>query len=266
MYLRLAFAVAAHLEPEILLVDEVLAVGDTEFQKKCLGKMGDVARGGRTVVFVSHDEAAVRRLCSRTLLLELGTVAFAGPTDEAFAFYRGGRSVPAFSARNRTVRTPIAQIIDAQLMFDGQATPELASGQQPDLTVTVQVHREAPISLELLVRDGNFQPVLFCPLGLAGLGQYRLKPGTYRFMVRLSLPYLAAGRFTLDLMLAEANIRFLDCIEQAIAFTVNATAHPDTGWVFSQARGQGAVLFTAVSAGPPERLLAGSDGLGEEVS
>src|SRR5206468_2493590 len=72
MYVRLAFAVAAHLEPEILIVDEVLAVGDSEFQKKCLGKMGEVAQGGRTVLFVSHNMAAMRQLCSTGLLLNQG--------------------------------------------------------------------------------------------------------------------------------------------------------------------------------------------------
>jgi lipopolysaccharide transport system ATP-binding protein len=72
MYVRLAFAVAAHFEPEIMLVDEVLAVGDAEFQKKCLGKMGDVAKGGRTVLFVSHNLAAIENLCSRVLLIEMG--------------------------------------------------------------------------------------------------------------------------------------------------------------------------------------------------
>src|SRR5467141_1326859 len=74
MYVRLAFAVAAHLEPEILIVDEVLAVGDSQFQKKCLGKMSDVAGGGRTVLFVSHNIGAVRKLCSRTILLDSGKV------------------------------------------------------------------------------------------------------------------------------------------------------------------------------------------------
>ncbi len=73
MYVRLAFAVAAHLEPEILLVDEVLAVGDAQFQKKCLGKMGDVASEGRTVLFVSHNMIAIQSLCQRTLWLESGS-------------------------------------------------------------------------------------------------------------------------------------------------------------------------------------------------
>jgi len=74
MYVRLAFAVAAHLEPEVLLIDEVLAVGDAGFQRKCLGKMGDIARGGRTVLFVSHDMGAVAKLCDRVMLLDQGKV------------------------------------------------------------------------------------------------------------------------------------------------------------------------------------------------
>ena len=78
MYVRLAFAVAAHLEPEILIIDEVLAVGDAEFQKKCLGKMQDVASAGRTILFVSHNMVAVRQLCSRAILIEAGRTAADG--------------------------------------------------------------------------------------------------------------------------------------------------------------------------------------------
>ena len=88
MYVRLAFAVAAHLESEILIVDEVLAVGDAEFQKKCLGKMNDVSKGeGRTVLFVSHNMAAVQSLCSRGIVMQNGTIKFNGMTDEAIQFY-----------------------------------------------------------------------------------------------------------------------------------------------------------------------------------
>jgi len=87
MFVRLAFAVAAHLEPEILLVDEVLAVGDAAFQKKCLGKMEDVARGGRTVLFVSHNMAAVTRLCQRAVVLNRGLVTIDAPAAEATARY-----------------------------------------------------------------------------------------------------------------------------------------------------------------------------------
>src|SRR4029077_14181736 len=87
MYVRLAFAVAAHLEPEILLVDEVLAVGDINFQKKCLGKMGDVARAGRTVVLVTHQMNQIRRLCHRVLWIDAGSLRLDGPTHETVAAY-----------------------------------------------------------------------------------------------------------------------------------------------------------------------------------
>ncbi|MBU1086367.1 MAG: ATP-binding cassette domain-containing protein [Candidatus Omnitrophica bacterium] len=87
MYVRLAFAVAAHLEPEILIVDEVLAVGDIMFQKKCLGKMSEVAKGGRTVLFVSHNMEAVEKLCTRAILLSEGKVVMEGETDEVIKEY-----------------------------------------------------------------------------------------------------------------------------------------------------------------------------------
>jgi len=90
MYVRLAFAVAAHLEPEILLVDEVLAVGDAEFQKKCLGKMGEVAKEGRTVLFVSHNMASIMQLCSKGLLVESGKIRAIGTADEVVRKYLAG--------------------------------------------------------------------------------------------------------------------------------------------------------------------------------
>ncbi|MGH7215528.1 MAG: ABC transporter ATP-binding protein, partial [Tepidisphaeraceae bacterium] len=87
MYVRLAFAVAAHLEPEIMLVDEVLAVGDEEFQRKCLGKMKDVARSGRTVIFVSHQMQSIAKLCTRAICMERGRVAYAGAVDDTIDHY-----------------------------------------------------------------------------------------------------------------------------------------------------------------------------------
>ncbi len=100
MYLRLAFAVAAHLEPEILLVDEVLAVGDARFQRKCLGKMADIASGeGRTIVFVSHSMPAVRRLCDRTMLIDGGRLVEHGPTAEVIAHYLGDQTASADPGR-----------------------------------------------------------------------------------------------------------------------------------------------------------------------
>ena len=99
MYVRLAFAVAAHLESEILIVDEVLAVGDAEFQKKCLGKMGDISKGeGRTVLFVSHNMAAVKSLCNTGIVLDNGLVSFTGDIDNCITHYiQGGKKAFSFS-------------------------------------------------------------------------------------------------------------------------------------------------------------------------
>jgi lipopolysaccharide transport system ATP-binding protein len=88
MYVRLAFSVAAHMEPDILIIDEVLAVGDAEFQKKCLGKMGEITKqDGRTILFVSHNMAAIRQLCTKTILLENGKLLFSGNTEEVIQHY-----------------------------------------------------------------------------------------------------------------------------------------------------------------------------------
>jgi lipopolysaccharide transport system ATP-binding protein len=108
MYVRLAFAVAAHLEPEILLVDEVLAVGDASFQKKCLGKMGEFNQAGRTVVFISHNMAAVENLCDRGLLLEDGMVTFSGDMKQTVDRYLEGVSGEASTSRPHVIDLSIA--------------------------------------------------------------------------------------------------------------------------------------------------------------
>jgi lipopolysaccharide transport system ATP-binding protein len=108
MYVRLAFAVAAHLEPEILLVDEVLAVGDAAFQKKCLGKMGSVTKDGRTVLFVSHNMAAVSRLCERALWMDQGQVRHLSSPEKVVAEYLAStaREAPHLSFRDRKEQAP----------------------------------------------------------------------------------------------------------------------------------------------------------------
>ena len=117
MYMRLAFAVAAHLEPEILIVDEVLAVGDAEFQKKCLGKMGEVSRReGRTVLFVSHDMAAVGELTHRAVLLESGRVAAIGATEEVVSSYVSKGGLAATYVRPPEKLTSAPHISRAEVM------------------------------------------------------------------------------------------------------------------------------------------------------
>jgi lipopolysaccharide transport system ATP-binding protein len=122
MYVRLAFAVAAHLEPEILVIDEVLAVGDVAFQKKCLGKMQDVATLGRTVLFVSHNMAAVQTLCSRAVMLEEGCVVATGDTASVLTRYlqRGGEDSDRWS-RDAQASTRPLQFEAANLALEGSA-------------------------------------------------------------------------------------------------------------------------------------------------
>src|SRR5690242_6660711 len=122
MYMRLAFAVAAHLEPEILLIDEVLAVGDAAFQKKCLGKMGDVAKAGRTVLFVSHNMAAVQTLCTRVVLLEDGRVVANGEPAPVLARYmqRGGEDSDQWHRDPENPAQPL-QFESARLRIEGAA-------------------------------------------------------------------------------------------------------------------------------------------------
>src|SRR5262249_25096463 len=139
MYVRLAFAVAAHLRSDILVVDEVLAVGDAEFQEKCLGKMEHVATSGRTVLFVSHNEATVRRLCHSAILLGSGQIAAIGAPEQAFRGYRAQRSQGGFDASNRTHSSPSIRLADAYLSMDGIPTTDIVSGYMPLLTFVVDV-------------------------------------------------------------------------------------------------------------------------------
>jgi lipopolysaccharide transport system ATP-binding protein len=136
MHMRLAFAVAAHLEPEILIIDEVLAVGDAQFQKKCLGKMDTVAKEGRTILFVSHNMAAVSKLCRRGLVLEQGRVAYIGTQAEAVARYLTSSRAEARSLRDRTDRIGSGQVRVVSLeVKDAQGRPldVAASGQEIDI-------------------------------------------------------------------------------------------------------------------------------------
>ena len=113
MYMRLAFAVAAYIETEILLVDEVLAVGDSSFQKKCIGKMDEVAKGGRTVVFVSHQLNQIRRLCSRCILMDLGNMQMYGPTIEVLNAYE---AAVYYASENECRDKVLSSALDARFI------------------------------------------------------------------------------------------------------------------------------------------------------
>jgi lipopolysaccharide transport system ATP-binding protein len=144
MYMRLAFSVAAHLEPEILLVDEVLAVGDAAFQKKCLGKMGDVAQQGRTVLFVSHNMQAIRQLCQRAILLEAGSIIADGAALEVTEQYL--QTVPHADS-SADIAGIIAQLPpDPSIRFrnisieqDGLATNQVVTGKPVQISIEYDV-------------------------------------------------------------------------------------------------------------------------------
>jgi len=146
MYVRLGFAVAAHLEPEILLVDEVLAVGDSEFQAKCLGKMSDVARGGRTILFVSHNMGAVGALCSRAVLLDHGRVVADGPSAAVVAQYAalGASSAAVLQAADVADRQGAGpeRIVRAG-MYDAGGTPRSTFLMGDELKIVFDLRSEA---------------------------------------------------------------------------------------------------------------------------
>ena len=221
MYVRLAFAVAAHLEPEILVVDEVLAVGDVQFQQKCLGKMQDVAHRGRTVIFVSHNMDAIQRLCSRCLLLDRGTVALAGPTADAVRRYLSQttlRGLPGewidISAVPSTRGTGEARFVGLQYH-----TPNEATSFRP--------YPNGPVTFRLAIESdkartvGSVSVVFFSRSGTKlvnadsiKLGQsIQLEPG--RNIVRFDIDrlYLTPGAYHIGLWLA-------DPIEAAFSGTV----------------------------------------------
>ncbi|MUG94036.1 ATP-binding cassette domain-containing protein [Scytonema sp. UIC 10036] len=137
MYVRLAFAVAAHLNPEILIVDEVLAVGDAQFQRKCLGKMGDVTnKEGRTVLFVSHNMAAVRKLCKKGIVLDKGLVKFNGIADEAIDEYFKGSTIKAWYCQDINKNKP--QILNVGILDNcGKDSEVLHSDEKYYLVVRI---------------------------------------------------------------------------------------------------------------------------------
>ncbi len=204
MYVRLAFAVAAHLEPEILIVDEVLAVGDAAFQKKCLGRMGEVGRDGRTVLFVSHNMSAVRQLCDRGIIIDHGIKVFDGEAGEAISYYQnmvlvdgGGDSRNPVTFAKPAAGLPVW--IPSIGVVDVQERDSLLVEYEDGFNVRFEVQIEEASSdyySTLLIHDAYGNNVIFAtdedlaepPIASVTSGAYRydicvpgklLKPGSY---------------------------------------------------------------------------------------
>ncbi len=224
MYLRLAFAVAAHLEPEILLVDEVLAVGDAEFQKRCLGKMSSVASEGRTVLFVSHNMGAVTSLCRRTIHLREGRVYEDGPSGRVVANYLaevldgGDEDLARYRAGGMGKE---ARIVNARLLSPDGRT--VLFGDPLTVELTVEAERALDrLSVGSSIFDvaGNCVGTLFTRetfssapgfrvrlnLRVAGLS---LAPGSYQFGLSIGRGGQHSGRQDLDIVIGRPAFQVL---------------------------------------------------------
>src|SRR5690242_363967 len=226
MYVRLAFAVAAHLEPEILVIDEVLAVGDAEFQRKCLGRMSEVASGGRTVLFVSHNIAAVQRICGMGLLLSSGRVERAGAVAECISTYLN--NMPANWQNHQLLfppKSPKKPHITSLEILDDKDRP-LPYPHTKDY-VRFRIHFYSPFSLkngsvELFIAIQGGPLLTRCSTSPDNTFPVEFKPG--RNVVDCDFPnlMLSAGVFTVGAGLAVPNVEWFDEQPDAATLTVEA--------------------------------------------
>ena len=239
MYLRLAFAVAAHLEPEILVVDEVLAVGDADFQRKCLGKMGDVAQQGRTVLFVSHNMSAILRLTEEAIVLKKGQLIKRAPTHEAVDFYlssgmaeSGQRvwdadEIPAASEPFRPVATRIKD-------RSGNVINTVRSTEP--VTVEWEYQINAPITglrvgMYLSTMRGEYVFTTFDTDDAKQYEQFGARQAG-RYISRCEIPadFFNEGRYSLGVNASSFGVKRYFMDENAISFNVDVSGAPGMQW------------------------------------
>lgn len=240
MYVRLAFAVAAHLEPEVLLIDEVLAVGDAGFQRKCIRSIQQNTRKGRTALVVSHNMGLVRSLCSRALLLEKGRVVAEGVPEEVIATYHqtfdAREAAFEANAEERDAHLARAVLRDAR----GDAVTEIPCGES--FSVALQMHVREGFSIPrpwIGVRIYTWYGELVAHLANreAGCELPSLETTTW---VRCEIrhPNLLPGRYWLGVVLADVNDRLYDRVEHAVPFSVTAADVFGSGMLPSTRHGQ----------------------------
>jgi lipopolysaccharide transport system ATP-binding protein len=245
MYVRLAFAVAAHLEPEILIVDEVLAVGDAAFQKKCLDKMESVGRSGRTVLLVSHNMAPIRKLCKRAIVLQKGQIIMDSDPTSAIGRYMGIDEISTgrLNLNKRYSPSESVEIVGGWMENHGIQADTFLFDDSPTLVLDIEIRQPVPFSIELVLRQADTIPVAFAPSGMAQDWEIVGKPGRVRVRAKLPPLRLARGNYSLDLILADTGVRFLDNLESGITFTMAGSAIGRRNWDFSQSSGQGCLLW-----------------------
>jgi lipopolysaccharide transport system ATP-binding protein len=198
MYVRLAFAVAAHLEPEILIVDEVLAVGDVQFQKKCLGKMGDVAHEGRTVLFVSHNMNAITALCPKVIVLKQGRVIFNGKAEESLHYYGASSSVSG--SIDLASKKPGAYLQSLNIIQNGKSSSGiLKADDKVDLVFSLKTSK--PLSkTKLAVAFTNMKGGRVFAVGnWLGSSQMPVLRQDTTVTIRFQMPPIIPSRYTLDI-------------------------------------------------------------------
>ncbi len=223
MYLRLAFAVAAHLDPEILVVDEVLAVGDHAFQQQCLGKMGAIAKTGRTVLFVSHNLSAVERLCRSAVVLDNGRIAFQGSSNAAIEHYlrRSKASKPLLETANHRRGRGRLRFSRIAAEADGEETLHLTSGDPARLVLSYRI--EGPDLPDIRVRVGwtNLlgETLFVCVNDFCGCPITTLRGPTGTIQIDIPELPLNAGTYRLQAWL-KSERELEDLVEDAGELTV----------------------------------------------
>jgi len=249
MYVRLAFSVAAHMEPEILLVDEVLAVGDVAFQKRCLGRMGDVARQGRTVLFVSHNMGAVALLCKSAIVLEHGRIATMGDSRQAITQYLVGNRDSAADVYKMEGQPRHDQSLTREVEFltlEFQDNHAKLVPADADLTVLAKIRGNQAVSsfsfyLSILAADGS--PLGSCP----GAQVHSIQEGEVAtFRIQVPNPSLARGSYRMHLAVGIGNertgLRFFDAVADVLHFDVMAPPGQD-GTISEWQKSWGAIRF-----------------------
>ena len=226
MTVRLGFAVAAHLDPEILVVDEVLAVGDAEFQKKAIGKMQDVSKGeGRTVLFVSHNMASMKALCRRGVLLENGSVCYDGLISDAIGLYLKGNEFVEDGTILSKVKCLSNEIKLKSILINGKED-RIVNLVYPDRTLSVEIEGELlndmPAAIEAKVFDSEsvllakFAPVLFKTV------VPKTTKGSFKLKETITLPdNMTNGEYRLQLEVTHPNVQYLAVIPNAVKLVLS---------------------------------------------
>jgi len=235
MYVRLAFAVAAHLESEILIVDEVLAVGDTQFQKKCLGKMEEVGKAGRTVLFVSHNMATINFLCQKGILLEKGVMLMQGSSQACIEAYSETVNNRFGSLlEHQKIRDSNLKVIDAKINGTDRDILQIPSNERIiNIELIILAGAKCRVSLHAFLKDRYGQNLGIYSPGHMEDEIYYVKPGTHKLSGQIILPKLTKGEYFLDIGISDPGV--LIYIDFPLGIKLEFDGIPTkTGLVFEQ--------------------------------